>query len=108
MSTDKRPIHPANGPKPAGPYTPVIVSGGFAFVSGRAGLDPSTGKLADGDIQEQTRQTLRNIGMLLEAAGCSFADVVKTQAYITQPEYFQPYNEVYREFFPELYPARTT
>jgi reactive intermediate/imine deaminase len=108
MTTDKRAIHPEGGPKPAGPYTPVIVSGGFAFVAGQAGVDPATGHLALNSIEAQTRQTLRNIGTLLEAAGCSFADVVKTHAYITQPEFFQPYNAVYREFFPEPYPARTT
>jgi 2-iminobutanoate/2-iminopropanoate deaminase len=108
MNNDKRAIYPEGGPKPAGPYSPVIVSGGFAFVAGQAGNDPATGKPAGDTIEAQTRQTLKNIGMLLNAAGCTFDDVVKTHAYITQPEFFQPYNGVYREFFTEPYPARTT
>lgn len=108
MPTDKRAIYPADGPRPAGPYSPVIISGGFVFVSGQAGTVPATGQIAGNTIHAQTRQTLQNIGFLLRSAGCDFADVVKTHAYITQAGFFQDYNAVYREFFQEPYPARTT
>ncbi len=108
MPTDRQALFPPGAAKPAGPYSPVIVSGGFAFVAGQAGVDPATGQAAHNDIREQTRQTLRNISTLLRAAGCDFGDVVKTHAYITQPEFFPDYNAVYREFFVEPFPARTT
>ena len=108
MMTDRNALFPPGAAKPAGPYSPVIVSGGFAFVAGQAALDPATNEVAGDTIQQQTRQTLKNIGTLLGAAGCGFGDVVKTHAYITRPEYFQGYNAVYAEFFTEPYPARTT
>jgi 2-iminobutanoate/2-iminopropanoate deaminase len=108
MATDRKALFPSGAAKPAGPYSPVIISGGFAFVSGQAGADPATGRAAPNDIKEQTRQTLRNIGTLLRAAGCDFGDVVKTHAYLNRAEFFPDYNAVYREFFVEPFPARTT
>jgi 2-iminobutanoate/2-iminopropanoate deaminase len=108
MTTDKKALFPPGAAKPAGPYSPVIISGGFAFVAGQAAGDPATGKVVGDNIKDQTRQTLKNIGTLLNAAGCDFADVVKTGAYITRPEFFPEFNAVYAEFFKEPYPARTT
>jgi 2-iminobutanoate/2-iminopropanoate deaminase len=108
MATDRKALFPPGAAKPAGPYSPFIISGGFAFVSGQAGVDPTTGLAAPNDFKEQTRQTLRNIGTLLRAAGCEFADVVKTHAYINRAEFFPDFNAVYREFFVEPFPARTT
>ena len=107
MSEDRRAIFPEGGPPPGGPYSPAILSGGFVFVAGQVGRHPATGQLREG-IEAQTRQTLENIGALLRAAGCDFADVVKTTAYLTQPDFFQPFNAVYQEFFPEPRPARST
>lgn len=108
MSEDRRAIFPEGGPKPGGPYSPAIVSGGFVFVAGQVGRDPANGQLAGDSLESQTRQTLTNIGTLLRAAGCDFKDVVKTTAYITKPEFFQRFNTVYQEFFPEPRPARST
>ena len=108
MSDDKRAIFVEGGLKPGGPYSPVIVSGGFVFIAGQVGRDPGTGQLAGDTIEAQTRQTLENMGVLLRAAGCDFKDVVKVSAFITKPEYFQPFNEIYKQFFPEPRPVRTT
>jgi 2-iminobutanoate/2-iminopropanoate deaminase len=108
MSEDRRAIFPEGGPKPGGPYSPAIVSGGFVFVAGQVGRNPASGQLAGDTIEAQTRQTLENIGTLLRAAGCDFKDVVKTNAYITRPEFFQGFNAVYQGYFPEPRPARST
>lgn len=108
MTDARRAIFPEGGPKPGGPYSPAIASGGFVFVAGQVGNDPATGQPAGHTIEAQTRQTLKNIGVLLRAAGCDFKDVVKTNAYITKTEFFQGFNAVYREFFVEPYPARST
>ena len=108
MTEDRRTIFPEGGPKPGGPYSPAMVSGGFVFVAGQVGREPATGQLAGDTIEAQTRQTLENIGTLLRAAGCDFDDVVKTTAYITRPEFFQLFNEIYKQFFPEPRPARST
>jgi 2-iminobutanoate/2-iminopropanoate deaminase len=108
MSEDRRAIFPEGGPKPGGPYSPAIVSGGFVFVAGQVGRNPASGQLAGDTIEAQTRQTLENIGALLHAAGCDFKDVVKTNAYITRPDFFQGFNAVYQGYFPEPRPARST
>jgi reactive intermediate/imine deaminase len=101
MTDHKRAIFPEGGPKPGGPYSPAIVSGGFVFVAGQVGNDPATGQPAGDTIEAQTRQTLKNIGTLLKAAGCDFQDVVKTSAFLTKAEFYQ-------EFFPEPRPVRST
>ncbi|MBI3762483.1 MAG: RidA family protein [Chloroflexi bacterium] len=101
-------MYPEGGPKPGGPYSPAIVSGGFVFLAGQVGNDPATGKLAGDTIEAQARQTMKNLGTLLKAAGCDFKDVVKVNAYITNAEFFQEFNSVYREYFVEPYPARST
>ncbi len=104
----KTPIHPAGAPTPAGPYTPAIIANGFVFVSGQGPLKPGTREIVQGDVQVQTRQVLENIRSILAAAGCTMADVVKVQAHLADMKDFQAYNEVYREYFPEPFPARTT
>jgi 2-iminobutanoate/2-iminopropanoate deaminase len=96
-----------NGPKPAGPYSHAVVSGGFVFVSGQGPVDPETGAMPDA-FQDQVRQTLKNLQTILEAAGSSLDDVVKVNAYITDLTRFAQFNEVYAEFFSHDPPARTT
>ena len=103
--TDKKAIFP-EGTNPKGPYSPGIVSGGFLFVAGQVGSGPDGGIGAT--IEEQTRFTLDNVGKVLRAAGCDFKDVVKANVYITKPEYFQTFNPIYMEYFPEPRPARAT
>ena len=96
-----------NGPKPAGPYSHAVVSGGFVFVSGQGPVDPETGAMPDA-FEDQVRQTLKNLQTILEAAGSSLDDVVKVNAYVTDLTRFAQFNEVYAEFFRHDPPARTT
>lgn len=105
--TQRQPIVSAGAPKPVGPYSQAILSGDFVFVSGNVGFDPNSGTLGD-SIEAQTRQTLQNIGAILAEAGCSFSDVVKSSCFITEAANFAAFNEVYREFFAQPYPARST
>jgi 2-iminobutanoate/2-iminopropanoate deaminase len=104
----KIPVFPASAPTPAGPYTPAIIAGDFVFVSGQGPLKPGTRDIVQGDIRVQTKQVLENLTAILAAAGCTLADVVKVTAHLTDMKDFQAYNEVYKEFFPEPFPARTT
>jgi 2-iminobutanoate/2-iminopropanoate deaminase len=107
MSNEKQALFPEGGPAPVGPYSPIILSGDFVFLSGMVGRDPASGHLGE-TIEEQTRQTLENIGRSLRAAGCDFKDVVKATCFITQADYFKGFNEVYKSYFPEPRPARST
>jgi 2-iminobutanoate/2-iminopropanoate deaminase len=94
-------------PKPAGPYSHAVVSGGLVFISGQGPVNPETGSMPDA-FADQVRQTLRNVLTILEAAGSSLDNVVKVNAYVTDLTRFQEFNEVYLEFFPNDPPARTT
>jgi 2-iminobutanoate/2-iminopropanoate deaminase len=96
-----------NGPKPAGPYSHAVVSGGFVFISGQGPVDPESGTIPDA-FADQVRQTLENVRTILEAAGSGLDDVVKVNAYVTDLTQFQEFNEVYGEFFTHDPPARTT
>ncbi len=95
-------------PRPVGPYSQAVKAGGWVFVAGQVAIDPATGRLVEGDIRAQARRTLTNVREILEAAGASLGDVVKVNVYLARQEDFQAMNEVYREFFPEKQPARTT
>lgn len=108
MPANRRVVYPAEAPKPAGPYSPGLIDGDLLFVAGQVGRDPATGQLAGESIESQARQTLVNIGTILRAAGCDYQDVVKAGIYLAQAEHFAGLNQVYREFFAEPYPARTT
>ncbi len=101
VSTDK-------APKAMGPYSQAIRVGDFVFCAGQVGLDPSTGKLVEGDIQVQTRRVLQNLSAALEAAGGSLNRVVKTTVFLTNLDDFQKMNAIYAEFFPAAPPARST
>ncbi len=99
-------LQPEGIAKPEAPYSPVFVSGDLVYTAGQVGADAS-GTVADG-IEAQTHQALENLRLCLEAAGCSFGDVMKVNAYLTDMGNFPAYNAVYRETFSEPYPARTT
>jgi len=98
------------GARPMGPapLSPALRVGPFLFISGQVALDPASGALVGKDIRTQTRQTLQNFRSLVEAAGLTMADVVKINAFLTDPADFAGMNEVYREFFPEPFPVRST
>jgi 2-iminobutanoate/2-iminopropanoate deaminase len=96
-------------PEAIGPYSQAIVSGGLIFTAGQVGLDPATGQLVEGDVQVQARRALENLRGVLEAAGASFADVVKTTVFLTTMDNFTALNEAYGEFFTDgPPPARST
>lgn len=104
---DRRAVTAPDAPPAAGPYSHAVITGGLVYTAGQAGLDPATRQLAQG-IEAQTRQALRNVAAILEAAGSSMANVVKTTVFLANMDDFQAMNAVYAEFFPENPPARTT
>ena len=95
-------------PKPSGPYSPAVIAGDFVYVSGQGPTDPATGKMILDSVQSETRQVLKNVQAILEAAGTSLANVVKCNVYLADRHDFAEMNEAYREFFPTDPPARTT
>ncbi len=96
-----------NAPAAIGPYSQAIRANGFIFTSGQIPLTPD-GELVEGDIHEQTRQVLTNLSAVLEAAGSSLEQIVKTTIYLTDMDDFIAVNTVYAEFFAGSFPARST
>jgi 2-iminobutanoate/2-iminopropanoate deaminase len=101
-------IRTSEGPRPRGPYSQAIVADGFVFVAGQASVNPSTNELELGDVRSETRRTLQNIRAILEAAGSSLRNVVRVGVFLADMKDFDGMNAVYREFFTEDPPARTT
>ncbi len=94
--------------KPIGPYSQAIKAGGFVFVAGEKGIDPKTNQMVPGGIAAETRQTLENVGVILEAAGSSFDLAVATTVYLVDIADFAAMNEVYARYFRVNPPGRTT
>lgn len=104
-----REIRSGAAPEPVGPYSQAVERGGWVFLSGQIPLDPATGRLVAGEIEEQTQRVLANLGAVLDAAGLSFADVVRTTIYLVDLAHFPRVNAVYAEHFArEPQPARAT
>ena len=104
----KQAISTAQAPAAIGPYSQAIRSGNLIFVSGQIPLDPGTGQLVEGDAAVQTERVLRNLAAILEAAGSSLAQVLKTTVYLKDLGDFGKMNEVYARFFGDRPPARAT
>ena len=102
----RRAVSSDRAPAALGPYSQAIVAGGFVFCSGTAGIDPATGVAAEG-IEVQTEQALRNLAAVLEAAGASMADLVKTTIFYADVDDFARLNEVYARHMPDPPPARS-
>ena len=102
------PVTTPDAPGAIGPYSQAIRAGDFVFLSGQIPLDPATGQLVTGGIADQTHQVLRNLGAVLEAAGASYAKVVKTTVYLADMGEFSAMNEIYGTYFSSPAPARAT
>jgi 2-iminobutanoate/2-iminopropanoate deaminase len=101
-------VSTGSAPKALGPYSQAIRAGDLLFVSGQVPIDPATGEMVGGDIAEQTRRALRNIGEILNASGASFQQVVRTTVYLADLADFPLMNETYGTFFTPPQPARST
>jgi 2-iminobutanoate/2-iminopropanoate deaminase len=102
----KRIIDTGNAPKAIGPYSQAVEVNGTLYISGQIPLDPETMKVVYGGIKEQTVQVLKNIGAILEAAGYSYKDVVKSTCLLANMDDFKDMNEVYAQFYTDNQPAR--
>ncbi len=102
----KKIIHTEQAPKSVGPYSQAVETGGMLFISGQIPIDPATGKFVEGGITEQTEQVMKNIGAILEAAGYSYADVVKSTCLLSDMDNFAAMNAVYGKYYTENPPAR--
>jgi len=100
-------IQPDGVARPSFPYTPVVVSGDLVVTAGQVAND-ATGTIVSDDVEAQCRQVLDNVRACLQAAGCELSDVIKVNAFLPDLGNFDVYNTVYREYFSEPYPARTT
>lgn len=100
-------ISTTKAPAAIGPYSQAIKVGELVFVSGQLPIDPATGAFAEGGIKELTRQSLTNMKAILEEAGTSMANVVKTTVFLADMNDFAAMNEVYAEFFAAPFPARS-
>jgi 2-iminobutanoate/2-iminopropanoate deaminase len=94
--------------KALGPYSRAVWAGDILYLSGQTGVDPATGKLADGGVSAETGQVLKGLAAVLDVAGLTAADVVKANVYLTDMRDFAAMNKVYETFFDEPRPARTT
>lgn len=104
----KKIVSTMNAPQAIGPYSQAVISGDLIFLSGQIPLDPETGKLRGSDIAAQTERVLLNIQAVVEAAGGSLADIVKTTVYLVDLKNFNEMNRVYERYFQENPPARAT
>ena len=105
---NKKVIQTDKAPKAIGPYSPAIRTPSMIYTAGQIGLDPATGELIAVTVEEQTRQVLTNLRNVLEAAGSSLENVIKTTVFLKDMNDFPKMNSIYAEFFGENPPARST
>src|ERR1044071_9897873 len=102
------PVPTPSAPGAAGPYSPAVRAGDWLALAGQVGLDPSTGKLVDGDVAAQTRQAMANVAAVLGDCGATLGDVAKTTVFLVDMGDFPVMNEVYADAFAGHRPARST
>ena len=102
----KKIISTKRAPSAVGPYSQAVEVNGTLYISGQIPIDPATGTMKEGGIREQTDQVLRNIGAILEEAGYTYQDVVKSTCLLADMSYFKDMNEVYASFYTDRQPAR--
>jgi 2-iminobutanoate/2-iminopropanoate deaminase len=103
----RKPMMVEGAAKAAGQYSHAVIANGLVFISGQGPADPATNKVPDG-FADQVRQALQNVRTILRGAGADLKDVVKVNTYLSDVTRFQEYNAIYKEFFAESPPARTT
>lgn len=106
MNRDR--IHTDHAPAAVGPYSQAIRMGNLVFTSGQIALDPSTGKLVEGDVVAQTQQVMRNLEAVLAAASSNLNNVIKTTVFLQNMNDFPIFNQTYAQYFPVNPPARST
>lgn len=104
----RKAVATTTAPAAIGPYSQAVIAGGFLFVSGQIPLDPATGALVSGSIADETRRVFGNLKAILEAAGATFDNVVKTTVYLSDMADFSAMNAVYATYFSDPAPARAT
>lgn len=105
----KKIINTSDAPAPIGPYNQAVLSGNTLYISGQIPIDPTTGKLIEGDIKEETKQSMENLKAILAEAGMNFENVVKSSIFLKDMNQFAQVNEVYGSYFnSETAPARET
>jgi 2-iminobutanoate/2-iminopropanoate deaminase len=108
MSTVREAVSSPSAPKAIGPYSQAIRAGSLLFVSGQIPIDPASGDLVQGDIAQQTHRVFANLQAILEAAGATFDNVVRTTVYLADMNDFAKVNEIYATYFSSPAPARAT
>jgi 2-iminobutanoate/2-iminopropanoate deaminase len=104
---EKQAVSSAGAPKALGPYSQAVRWGNLLFLSGQVGIDPSTGKLAEGGVEAQARRIFANMAAVLAAAGLDCSCLLKTTVFLKDMAHFKTVNEIYAAFVPEPYPARS-
>ena len=104
----KTAVETKDAPQAIGPYSQAIVSGGFLYCSGQIPLDPKSGEMITGGIEEQAKRVLENLQNLVRAAGSDLSQVVKTTIFLTDLSHFAKVNELYGKYFQKPFPARST
>lgn len=105
---EKKVITTKNAPAPIGPYNQAILVNDTLYISGQVCIDPTSGNLKNKDLQEETHQVMQNLKSILQEAGMSFNNVVKTTIFLTDMNRFSEVNEIYGKYFDGDFPARET
>jgi len=104
----KQSVHTDEAPAALGPYSQAVDTGDLVFLSGQVGIDPAVGSIVDGGVAAQAHQAMRNLTVVLAAAGLSFSSVVKTTIYLASMDDFKAVNDVYGEYVGDTPPVRAT
>jgi 2-iminobutanoate/2-iminopropanoate deaminase len=106
--SEKKVFNTLKAPVPKGPYSQAVIYDGLLYISGQGPIDPRSGNLIKGSIEDETRVTLENIKAIVEDAGAKMKDILKVTCYLSDLSEFARFNAVYKDFFPDNPPARTT
>lgn len=104
----KQVINTSQAPDPIGPYNQAIKANGFLFISGQVAIDPSTKELRNASLTQETNQVMKNLSVILQEAGLSFENVVKTTIFLKEMSFFEEVNKEYGKHFTGDFPARET